>query len=52
MIALHGPRSSLLLQYEPVRSALTDAVPIMVSLITPVVEKPRELPKPLPVKPR
>jgi protein TonB len=43
-----------LLQYEPVRSAFTDAMPIMVSLITPqpVVEKPAEPPKPLPVKPR
>jgi|GEM_PF-5034746 len=36
-----------LLQYEPVRSAFTDAMPIMVSLITPqpVVEKPAAPPK-------
>jgi len=43
-----------LLQYEPVRSAFTDAVPVMVSLIAPqpIVEKPTEPPKPLPVEPR
>ena len=41
-----------LLNYQPVRTALIEAAPIMVSLITPVVEKPQEPPKPLPVKPR
>jgi len=54
VVVLHAAVIAALLQYEPVRSALTDAMPIMVSLITPqpVVEKPREPPKPLPVKPR
>ena len=53
-LALHAAAIALLLQFQPVRSALTQAVPIMVSLITPppVVEKPKELPRPLPVKPR
>ena len=51
---LHVVAVLLLLQYAPVRSALTQAAPIMVSLIAPpqVVEKPQELPKPLPVKAR
>src|SRR4030088_1126421 len=54
VFVLHPAVLVALLQYEPVRSAFTEAVPIMVSLITPqpVVEKPKELPKPLPVKPR
>lgn len=42
----------LLLQVEPVRSALVQATPIMVSLITPPAKpevKPETLPKPLPV---
>jgi len=50
--ALHLIAMVALLQYEPVRSALTNAVPLMVSLITPPIEKPTVLPKPLPVKPR
>ena len=54
VVVLHAAVIVALLHYEPVRSAFTDAVPIMVSLITPqpVVEKPKEPPKPLPVKPR
>ena len=53
-LVLHAGAIALLLQLEPVRSALTQAMPIMVSLVTPspVVEKPKELPRPLPVKPR
>ena len=54
-VLLHAVAVAVLLQFQPVRSALTQAVPIMVSLITPpppVVEKPKELPRPLPVKPR
>ncbi len=51
-VALHVIAVMALLQYEPVRSALTQAVPLMVSLITPPVEKPTVLPKPLPVKPK
>ena len=51
---LHVLAVVLLLQYEPVRSAITNAAPIMVSLIAPpkIVEKPQELPKPRPVKPK
>ena len=54
VVALHAVAIAALLQYEPARSALSEAMPIMVSLITPprVVEKPQVLPKPLPVKPR
>lgn len=54
VVLLHAAGFAALLQYESVRSALTDAMPIMVSLITPqpVVEKPAVLPKPLPIKPR
>lgn len=54
VVALHAAAISALVQYEPARLALSEAMPIMVSLITPqpVVEKPQELPKPLPVKPR
>lgn len=54
-ILLHAVVIAVLLQFQPVRQAITQAVPIMVSLITPpppVVEKPKELPRPLPVKPR
>lgn len=53
-ILLHAAAIAVLLQFQPVRSALKEAVPIMVSLITPpppMVEKPKELPRPLPVKP-
>ena len=53
-ILLHAAVIAVLLQFQPVRSALTQAVPTMVSLVTspPVVEKPKEPPRPLPVKPR
>ena len=52
-LVLHAGVAALLLQFQPVRSALLEAAPIMVSLITPpVIEKPKELPKPLPVKPK
>ncbi len=52
-VLLHALALFALLQYEPARSALSQALPIMVSLITPqpVVEKPQVAPKPLPVKP-
>jgi protein TonB len=54
VVALHAAAITALLHYVPARLALSEAVPIMVSLITPqpVVEKPQVLPKPLPVKPR
>jgi len=53
-ILLHAAVMAVLLQFQPVRSAISQAVPIMVSLITPppAVEKPKEPPKPLPVRPR
>ena len=51
-VAVHLAAVLYLLQYEPARRALTDAVPIMVSLITPVVEIPQDPPKPLAIKPR
>ena len=54
VVTMHATVIAALLQYQSVRAALADAMPIMVSLITPqsVAEKPRVLPKPLPVKPR
>ena len=54
VVALHAATIAALLQYEPARSALSEAMPLMVNLITPqpVVEKPQVLPKPLLVKPR
>jgi protein TonB len=54
VITLHVAVIAALFQYEPARSALSEAMPIMVSLITPprAVETPRVLPKPLPAKPR
>ena len=52
VVALHAGAILFLLQYEPARRALADAMPIMVSLITPVAEKPAEPPKPLPVRPK
>ncbi len=54
-VALHAAVVVFLLQFQPVRSAITQAVPIMVSLITlpaPVVETPKERLRPLPVNPR
>ena len=49
-ILLHAAMIFLLLQYAPARTALINAVPLMVSLITPAAPKPDVLPKPLPVK--
>ncbi len=53
-ILLHAAVIVALLQYEPVRAAFTQAMPIMVSLITPqpIVQRPLVPPKPLSVKPR
>lgn len=50
---LHALAVVLLLQYAPVRSALIQAAPIMVSLIASpkIVEKPQESSKPLAVRP-
>jgi len=54
VLALHAAALTALLQYSPARSALAEAMPIMVSLITPQppVEKPQVVPQPLPVKPK
>ncbi|MDB5812467.1 MAG: Ferric siderophore transport system, periplasmic binding protein TonB [Betaproteobacteria bacterium] len=54
VVALHAVALVALLHYEPARIAFTEAMPIMVSLITPepVVEKPKEPPKPLRVTSR
>lgn len=49
-LALHAAALTLLLQYAPARQALADAVPLMVSLITPPETKPDVPPKPVPVK--
>ena len=49
-ILMHAAVIFLLLQYSPARTALINAVPLMVSLITPAAPKPDVLPKPLPVK--
>ena len=52
-IALHASVVAFLLQMEPVRSAITQAAPIMVHLVSPPkVEKADVAPKPLPVEPR
>lgn len=51
-VLLHVVAVIALVNYEPVRFAMTNAVPLMVSLITPPVEKPQVLPKPMPVKPK
>ena len=53
-VALHVVIILIALQFDPVRSAITAAAPIMVRLVSPVpvVEKRPEPPKPLPVKPR
>lgn len=52
-LLLHVAAVSALLSYEPARSALVNAVPLMVSLITPppvAPPKPPTPPKPLPMK--
>lgn len=50
---MHALLIALLLQYEPVRSAVIHSAPIMVSLITPPhADMRRVQPKPLPVKPK
>jgi len=54
-VLLHAGVVAALLSFQPVRTALTEAVPIMVRLVTPpapAVERPAEPPKPLPVKQR
>jgi protein TonB len=50
--ALHLAALAALWQLEPVRSALTSAAPVIVSLVQPPRARPEALPKPLPAKPR
>ena len=51
-LALHGALLVVLLSYAPVRHAMRDAAPIIVSLIqAPAAEKPVTPPKPLPARP-
>lgn len=51
-LALHVAVIAAVLQYAPAREVLTQAVPLMVSVITPPSpSKPDVLPKPLPMKP-
>ena len=50
-VALHAVVIIAMLQYAPARTAIINAVPLMVSLITPPAPKPDVLPKPLPMKP-
>jgi len=53
VVALHAAAFGTLLQFAPVRAALNDSMPIMVSLLTaPVVEKPQGSARPLPPTPR
>ncbi len=54
VVALHLAVVAVLLSYEPARSALVAAAPIMVELLAPPapeprLEKPTELPKPKPI---
>lgn len=53
-IALHAIVIALLMQLDPVREAITAAIPISVSLISPPkpVVEPHVKPKPLPPKPQ
>ncbi len=52
-VGLHVAVFAALLSYAPVRRAILEAAPVMVTYILPeVVEKPPEPPKPLPVRPQ
>lgn len=51
-VALHVLAVLLLLQWQPVHTAFSSAVPIMVGWITLPVDKPNVLPKPPAVKPQ
>jgi protein TonB len=50
--ALHLAALAALWQLEPVRSALTSAAPVIVSLVQPPRARPEAPPKPLPARPR
>ena len=51
-IGLHAGMVFLLMQLQPVRTALSAAAPILVTLVSPPtrIEKPQEAPQPRPVK--
>jgi protein TonB len=51
VVVLHAALIVVLLQFESVRTAVTAAVPVMATLISPPREKP-EVPKPLPPPPK
>lgn len=50
-LALHAAALALLLSYTPARTALVNAVPLMVSLITPPAPDAQTRPKSLPMRP-
>lgn len=52
VIALHAALIVALLQFEPVRTAVTTAAPVMATLISPPRDKPEVPPKPLPPQPQ
>ena len=52
VVVLHAALVVALLQFESVRTAVTAAVPVMATLISPPREKPEVLPKPPPPKPQ
>ena len=51
VVLLHVALGVVLLQFESVRTAVTAAAPVMVTLISPPLEKPKVVPKPLPPPP-
>jgi protein TonB len=51
-IALHALAGAALLSYEPARSALLSAAPVMVSLIAPPAPQPKPQPPELPPRPK
>jgi protein TonB len=52
VVVLHAALVVVLLQFESVRTAISAAAPVMVTLISPPREKPEVLPKPPPPKPQ
>jgi periplasmic protein TonB len=52
VVVLHVVLGAALLQFESVRTAVTAAAPVMATLISPPLEKPKVLPKPLPPPPK
>jgi protein TonB len=52
VVAVHVALIVVLLQFESVRTAVTAAAPVMVTLISPPRDRPEVPPKPLPPKPQ